>query len=121
MDDPDFYLSSSEGYDLEEPRRCWIVKRVRTTTRDDLLLLRVDPPIIGQRYGLGGRDIDEVIVAPRHHGVSMFPVSEWPVYVHVARLIRDEAHEPFQPGDLSIIAWAELHQTEVAARQMSQR
>jgi len=51
---PDFYLASSEGYDLEEPRRCFQIKRMRGDFRDDYLLVRIDPPINGQKYGFGG-------------------------------------------------------------------
>ena len=116
---PDFYLSSSEGYDLEEPRRCWIVRKFRTTQRSDLLLVELQPPIIGQKYGLGGRDIAQVVVASRHQGVSLIPISEWPAYVHVARIVGDSIEEPLQDEDLQVIAWAELHQTEEAARGMA--
>ena len=43
---PDFYLASSEGYNMEEPRRCWKVMRFPTAWRhDDLLLMKIDPPL----------------------------------------------------------------------------
>lgn len=115
---PDFYLSSSEGYDLDEPRSCWRIGRARTTARDDLLLVKIDPPLIGQKYGLGGRDIDVVVVAPRHQGASLFPVSEWPVYVHVARLLVEPPapSQTLRQEDLESIAWAELYKTEQDAR-----
>jgi hypothetical protein len=118
VDNPDFFLASSEGYRLEEPRRCWRIKRVRSDNRDDLLLVRVKPPLIGQPYGLGGRDIDTLLVATRHKGDSLFPIKEWPVFVHVARLLidnledRDEIHDT----EFESVAWAELYRTEEDAR-----
>jgi hypothetical protein len=88
MDNPDFFLASSEGYRLEEPRSCKCIKRARSDDRDDLLLVKVEPPIIGQPYGLGGRDIDTLLVATRHKGDSLFPIKEWPV----VRACRSFAH-----------------------------
>jgi len=118
MDTPDFFLASSEGYRLEEPRRCKRIKRVRSDNRDDLLLVKVEPPLIGQRYGLGGRDIDTLLVATRHEGDSLFPIKQWPVYVHVARLLIEnpEQREQIHDDEFESIAWAELYVTEAAAR-----
>lgn len=115
---PDFFLASSEGYDMEEPRACWRIRRLATDHRDDLLLIRIAPPLIGQKYGLGGKDIYEVIIATRHQGASLFPVTEWPLYVHVARLKKnlpvDQSHVE---GDaFESIAWAELYPTAERAR-----
>src|SRR5262249_20763813 len=83
-----------------------------------LLLVRVEPPLVGQRYGLGGRDIDTLLVATRHKGASLFPINQWPVYVHVARLLienpeqRDQIHD----NEFESIAWAELYRTEEDAQ-----
>ena len=118
MDNPDFFLASSEGYRLEEPRRCKRIKRLRSNNRDDLLLVKVDPPLVGQLYGLGERDIDTLLVATRHKGDSLFPIKEWPVFVHVARLLVDhpEEREQIDDNEFESIAWAELYPTEAAAR-----
>jgi hypothetical protein len=115
---PHFYLASSEGYDLTEPRRCWRIKRLATNTRSDLLLVRIEPPLVGQKYGLGGRDIDLVVVATRHQGDSLFPVKEWPVFVHVARpLIENpQDHDRLRDEEFESIAWAELYPSEEDAR-----
>ena len=118
MCEPDFYLASAEGYGMEEPRRCWRIKRLATDNRDDLLLARIDPPLPGQKYG-EPRDIDLVLLATRHEeGSSLFPVTAWPVYVHVARpLVSDAEHrEKLQAHEFQSIAWAELYRTEEDAR-----
>lgn len=119
MKDPDFYLASSEGYDLEEPRRCWGIKRLSTTDRDDLLLVKIDPPLIGQTFGLGDRDIDRVLLLSRHVGHTLFPVTEWPTFVHVARLLIEnpEARDNVLPGEFESVAWAEIYKTEEDARR----
>ena len=118
MSTPDFYLASSEGYNMEEPRRCWRVRRVATPGRDDFLLVKIDPPLIGQNYGLGDRDVDLVLIATRHVGSSLFPINEWPIFVHVARpLIENpELHDRLRDDQFQLIAWAALYQTEEKAR-----
>jgi hypothetical protein len=118
MSEPDFYLASTEGYGLEEPHRCWRLKRLATSQRDDLLLVRIDPPLPGQKYGLGNRDIEMVLVAPRHHGTSLFPIAAWPVYVHVARPLVEapQLRQSLGSEELEEIAWAELYKTENDAR-----
>jgi len=121
MNRPDFFLASSEGYGLEEPRRCWRVKRVATDKRDDLLLVTIDPPLLGQDYGQGSRDLDLVLVATRHEGASLFPVNEWPVFVHVVRplITNPQDRDMFRKGEYESIAWAELYPTEQDARMKS--
>jgi len=117
---PDFYLASTESFALEAPRRCWRVKRLSTPQRDDLLLIKIDPPLSPDKYGLQGRDIQLLLVAPRHDGTSLFPVTKWPVYVHVARpLIEDEDlqnRDTILDADFKSLAWAELYQTAEDAR-----
>ena len=114
----DFFLASSEGYGLEEPRRCFRLRRIMGRSSDDYLLIQIDPPIPGQRYGFGERDIERVVLATRHEGVSLFPISSWPVSVHVARLLREARDGDTLPReDLEEIGWAELYETEEAARK----
>ena len=118
MNRPDFYLASPEGYGLKEPRCGWRVKRMSTEQRDDLLLIKVDPPLSGKKYGLETRDIDLLLVAPRHLGASLFPINEWPISVHVARPLIDhpELRDRLRQQEYVLIAWAELYRTEADAR-----
>ena len=99
---PDFYLASSEGYDMEEPRKCYKIKKLNGI-KNDYLLIKIDPPIIGQKYGLGGKDIDKVLVFTRHVGASLFPINKWPVYVHIARLLIEnpESFDKISPTRVS--------------------
>lgn len=115
---PDFFIASSEGYRLEEPRGCKRIKRMRSDSRDDMLLVKVEPPLIGQPYGLGGEDIDILLIATRHKGDSLFPIRGWPVFVHVARLLikNPEQRDHIHDNEFEAIAWAELYRTEEDAR-----
>jgi hypothetical protein len=117
MTKPDFYLASSEGYGMEEPRRGFAIRRVAGDHRDDFLLARIEPPVIGQPFGMGSRDIDHVILATRHAGDSLFPIQHWPVFVHVARpLVPIETRDMLHDDEMEPIAWAEIYETESAAR-----
>jgi hypothetical protein len=111
---PDFYLSSHDIEPPLSPRRCYAIKRLRGKVRDDYLLIRIDPPLIGQPYGMGGRDIDQVIVATRHEGASLFPIRDWPVFVHVARPLIEhpEQRDHVAFYEMQNIIWGELYKTQ---------
>jgi len=50
--------------------------------------------------------------------VTLFPVSEWPVFVHVARplSVNPELRDTLREDEFETIAWAELYRTEEDAR-----
>ena len=105
--DPDFALCTEGRDDLSHPRACWRRKRLRDNIRDDYLLVDIAPPIIGQRYGLGDKDIAQLILATRHQGVTLFPVNEWPAYVYVYRILDQELlrQETFEAHQVEMIIW----------------
>lgn len=116
MNAPDFYLASSDGYGLENPRRCWVVRRLKGQ-RSDCLLIDIDPPVGEPTFGVGSATLSQVVVAPRHRGVSILPIGDWPVFVHVARLLTPyDGRGEFSETDIESFAWAELYPTEEAAR-----
>jgi hypothetical protein len=117
MNEPDFYLASPDYYNVEKPRRVWCVKRMSIPNRDDLLLVKVDPPIVGEASI--GKSINYVLLAARHKGASLFPISKWPTSVHVLRpLINDFAdRSSLSDGEFESIAWAEVYPSEEQARR----
>lgn len=73
--------------------------------------------MIDQPYGLGARELDQVVLATRHLGHSIFDTSDWPKYVHVARLIVEfDGQDELRLRELEVIGWAELYETEARAR-----
>jgi hypothetical protein len=114
MDNPDFFIASSEGYGLEGPRACKRLKQVRSDSRDDLLLVRIEPPIIDRLYRFREQDIDTLLLAARRHGESLFPIGQWPVFVYVTRLLikSPEEREHIYRNEYDLIVWAELYPTE---------
>ena len=113
---PAFFLASSEGYGLEEPRRCYVVREIHTEDRRGLLLVRAAPPIRGEMYGLTG-DYSEIVLAPRAWDLDLLRIAKWPADVHVALLkARPDESGFISRDDLDHVAWAELYETGNAAR-----
>ena len=114
----DFFLVSTEGFREGEPRRCSFVRRLHHESRKDLMLVHIDPPFIGQQFGLGSRDLELIILAPRLEGYSLFPISTWPCPVHCIRIVTGT---PDEKGFISqksrqVIDWASLWPTEKEAQ-----
>ena len=103
----DFALCTEGRGDLSYPRVCRRRQRLRDSIRDDYLLVDIAPPIIGQSYGLGDKDIGQLILATRHQGVTLFPVNEWPAYVYVYRILDDAilSQSTFEAHQVEMIIW----------------
>ena len=109
---PDLYLSSTDTYGLETPRRVRGIKRIAIGQRDDALLAEIDPPIAAGTSKESNTSI--VILAARHKGCGLFPVTEWPLSVHVAKALVEnvQGRDHLELTDVQTIAWAELYETE---------
>ena len=111
---PDFFLSAAgENEGLATPRACWEKARLKDPVRDDHMLVEIEPPVIGQNYGLGGEDISNLILSARHEGFSLFPVKEWPCHVYIARILDDTITKTLTltRGQVEIIAWGMIFRT----------
>lgn len=106
---PDYYLVSSEGYGLDVRRSCWRLRILLDSDGREFMVLRIAPPLVGQKYGLGGQDVSVIIATPRHQGVSLFG-DDWPVHIFVMRYLQGEPETPneIRVEDCEVIAWAEL-------------
>lgn len=82
---PEFYLVSTELRESYEPRACRIVRRLASELRDDLALVKVEPPIPRHVYETE-EDLEWLILGSRHQGASLFPITEWPSAVYICRL-----------------------------------
>lgn len=116
MSSPDFYITSSEGY-LPTVHKCFSLKRLRLINRDDLLLIRIEPSLLGRSYDLPTEEMDKIVIASRQRGMTLFPITKWPTMVYVlALLIKDpENIEELKENECKLIAWAEIYQTELDA------
>jgi len=99
--------------DLALPRACWFKNRLKDGVRDDYLLIEIEPPILGQRYGLRSENITELVISTRYQGLSLFPVTHWPCDVYVARILDSSIVQThvFGPNQVELIGWAELFRT----------
>lgn len=108
---PAFFLTTAGEYKLlSKPRACSFVRRLRDVNRDDYMLVRIDPPLIGQSFGLGGNDITELLLATRHQGFSLFPPHRGAKEVYVARIVDSVvlAAESFSRDQVQLIAWGTI-------------
>jgi hypothetical protein len=119
MNIPNFYLATSEGYDLGEPRKVYILKKLRVNHREDCLLVNIKPSIIGQKYGLGRKDISYVVLASHYEGDTLLNINKYPMDVYVARPLNDTIFnsDVLRDDDIELIAWAEIYRTEEDARK----
>jgi hypothetical protein len=118
---PSFFLHAKGEYDeLADPRPCWEIRRLRDDVRDDYMLVRVEPPLVGQRFGLGPKNVDQLILASRVAGYTLYPISSWPCPVYVWRLRHDDgvsATGSFSSAQVELIAWGLIFDTIDKARR----
>lgn len=119
MDRPaEFYMSAAGEYEpLAAPRACWQHARLRDDVRDDHMLIDIDPALDGQRFDLGAGDITQLIISARHRGQTLYPISEWPFFVYIARIL-DKAvlrSHAFKREEVELIAWGTLFRTREEA------
>lgn len=106
------YLSSLESTRFEPVRACNIMSYLHFDTGKVAALARVRPEVIGQPFGMS-TDIDQLVLAARHEGVSLDSITEFPCFVFIA--IPRDRHRPLatpiRADDLEIIGWGELYRS----------
>ncbi|GEM_PF-1124300 len=111
---PDFYLTSSEGYNLNKtkPIACFKRKRLYGSHPDGYILCDIKPMLFGSDYDLEQKEISQIVVACRHLNYSLFPINSWPALVHVAvpqsSSTVDNITMFIEDKDIILIAWGEL-------------
>jgi len=85
-------------------------------------LIQIDPPLIGQSFGLGSSDTDELLISPRFEGSTLCPITEWPAHVYVARILDESvrATKTVKSGQVQVIAWGLLFRTLEEAKAASE-
>jgi hypothetical protein len=115
----DFFLGSSDSRgDFARARAAWARARLMGPHKAEYLWIRFEPPLVGQAFGLGGRDIHDLILSPHHEGSTLFPINEFPLHVYIHRALNDRLFEQlsFDKDDVSMEAWGELYPTLDAAK-----
>jgi hypothetical protein len=119
----DFYLTSSEGYGMGDIRECFKQRRLIGKHPEGYMVCDIKPNLIGQKYGLGAKDISRIVLTNRHLNSSIFNIKEWPIHVHVAILKKDYSEDTFiiDENDIETIAWAELFKTFDLAKKAQRK
>jgi hypothetical protein len=116
MDDrlPDFFMILGESPGLVQQLKCYAIKRFPAARRDDYLLIRVAPPVDGQRYDVPNL-ITEFVIAARPKGVSLFPVRKWPVEVYVLRILIENPAERdlLKDEELALVDWGTIYHSQL--------
>jgi hypothetical protein len=118
---PSFYLVSGERSDPVYPTACWPIRRLSDHIRDDYMAVRINPEIPGQKYGLGFRDIDYLLLSTRLAGTTLYPITEWPCHVYVIRVVNENilTNSEFGKSDVEVIGWGTIHKTKEEASKAS--
>lgn len=117
-------MSTAGEYEpLTAPRACWQHTRLRDDVRDDHMLIDIEPPLDGQRFGMGATDITQLVISARHQGQTLYPISEWPFFVYVARIVDRSIVEyrSFTRQQVELIAWGTLFRNREEAFDHAQR
>ena len=107
-----FFLTSNESELFKTPiRKCTILKRLNLGERDDLALIRAEPPYRYIDQNQCFVEIEEFILASRHKGYSIFDIKKWPMDVYISMLKNplNEAQTDIHNEDIEILAWGEIH------------
>jgi hypothetical protein len=96
---------------------------MRDEQRDDYMMIEIEPLLEGQQLGLGSSSISLLVVSSRHSEQTLFPISEWPSFVYVARILDDSITSSlqFSRGQVELIAWGSLFRTLEQARDFASR
>jgi len=107
-----YYLSSLDSVKFGTTRICTFVRRLSFDTGKECALVKLCPPVIGQDYGLA-EDIETFIVTNRHEGEGLSPITSFPCFVFVARLLIDElaVRDVITSRDVEVVAWCELYRS----------
>lgn len=117
MDRKKYYLSSLESVSFELTRECSVIKMLAFTSGKKCMLVKVDPVVIGQPYGLGSEDIEHLVLTNRHEGEGLDPIVSFPCFVFITRPLFDvaENRDIIDKEDLENLAWGELYRTKYDA------
>ena len=102
----DFYLKLEESSPTRRVWTCAEVQRVFLENQRECLVVDAslyDPATDPASFG-SDSSRDQLLLAPRHEGCSVFDVKEWPLFVHVAK-------GTGETSCFAVSSWGELYPT----------
>jgi hypothetical protein len=108
------FLSSYEYEDFATPRS---VLQYRKTKIDDrnCLVVEVDKPLIGQKYGFLDCDVNTFYLVNRIDDSAFDTLNKFPIDVYVLIAKTPQIVNPISLTELQNIAWACLYDNEIDA------
>ena len=93
--------------DLSAERTCRLVAPLKAEDRDDYWLAEVDPPFLGQHFGLGAEEISDIVIATIIAGLSLLDPEQAMLPVYVERILDRNviATRTLKPGQAKVILW----------------
>ena len=108
------YISSYEYEDFAIPRRVLHYRKIKINDRN-CLIIEVDKPLIGQKYGLSNYDVNVLYLINRVDECAFDTLSKFPIDVYVLIAKTSQIVNPILLTELQNIAWACLYDNEVDA------
>jgi hypothetical protein len=107
-----YFLSSLDSVRFEPVRECRLEMPLEFNTGKTCALVRLNPPVSGQDFNIGG-DIEDIVLAARHEEGTLFPITEFPCFVYIARPRKGsiDGSRTITKDDLEIIGWGELYRS----------
>jgi hypothetical protein len=118
-----FLTSTEHTGEWARVRCCSIVGKLADDEGRDYLWMRVDPPVIYQPYGLGDRDLSDLLLLPHFEGASLFPISQYPMPVYIFRALDQGVFQglPLSAKKLELAAWGELYDSRRKAEAVAKQ
>lgn len=81
------------------------------------MLVEIEPPLVGQLFGLGDRDLSQLIFSSRYEGYALYPITKWPCPVYVSRVLDAVILQTlsFSKEQVELIAWPTIFRTRQEA------
>jgi len=113
MSNETFYLTSHDEHGTwAELRAGQRLRDLRGPYGAEYWLIDISPPAPGQKYGIGSREMEQIVISARTTGTSLRDKpgpNGIPVYIY--RMLGDPpspAKDEFGIDDLRLIAWGEI-------------
>ena len=117
--EPGFYLITGERSEPQQPTACWTVGRLHDSKRDDYMLVHIFTEVIGQKFGLGEHNINQLILSMRSGGTSLYLIEQRPCHVYVMRIKNEGILSSLylDAADVEMISWGTVHKTKPRAAE----
>ena len=93
---------------------------ISDTEGHEYLWVKIDPPVSGQSYGLGEKDLTDILLLPHFQGDSLFPVNQFPLPVYVYTASDENVFKDLRApaSTLKMAAWGEIYATREDAERV---